>query len=313
MNATFSFRSNFLVLRISIATFRIRGCTMAEALGVAAGALGIASFGIQLADSVVKLKRFCGEVKGVPRKLQRLTTELEVMNEVLSTFKVDYEKLVATKSPLRKSLGLCEAAVKDLASSINTFEDRLSRRRRITSIYAALRREEVEDLVENMERTRSLLDFVSRMYLDAQRQDELSSILVHYQTISSAVSSSTAGAAARHARADDGRVAQQEIETVRRPPVPTSGALARSRTLEYRTSWWLFSQVWDLSVERASSGWKFSLRFQRMLPTEHLVYGFCLHGDVGGMQRLISNGEVSPDDKISTPHGRELSLITVRN
>ncbi|KAI7232878.1 hypothetical protein KC330_g5680 [Hortaea werneckii] len=79
---------------------------MAEALGVAAGALGFASFGIQLADSVMKLKRFCDEVKGVPRKLQRLTDELEIMTEALSMFTVDYEKLLATKNPVRKSLGL---------------------------------------------------------------------------------------------------------------------------------------------------------------------------------------------------------------
>ncbi|RMY72942.1 hypothetical protein D0863_04190 [Hortaea werneckii] len=192
---------------------------MAEALGVAAGALGIASFGIQLADSVVKLKRFCGEVKGVPRKLQRLTTELEVMHEVLSTFTMDYEKLLATKNPLRKSLALCEAAVKDLASTITTLEDRLSRKKRITSIYAALRREEVDDLVENMERTRNLLDFVSRVYLDAQRQDELSSILVHCQTISTAASSSIISTAVSQATAHDGPIAQQEIEYATNPGI----------------------------------------------------------------------------------------------
>ncbi|RMY54988.1 hypothetical protein D0865_04420 [Hortaea werneckii] len=226
---------------------------MAEALGVAAGALGIASFGIQLAESIVKLKRFCGEVKGVPRKLHRLTEELEIMTEALSTFTVDYEKLLATRNPVRKSLGLCEAAVKDLASTIKTLEDRLSRRKRISSIYAALRREEVDDLVENMERTRNLLDFVSRVYLEAQRQDELSSILVYCRTHSYAASSSTGGTAVSQATADDGCVAQQAIEAVHQPPVPASGTLVRPRVLEYRAFWWLFSQAWELSVERAIS------------------------------------------------------------
>ncbi|KAI7350113.1 hypothetical protein KC320_g5654 [Hortaea werneckii] len=233
---------------------------MAEALGVAAGALGIASFSIQLADSVVKLKRFCGEVKGVPRKLQRLAEELEVMNEALSMFTVDYEKLLATKNPLRKSLTLCEGAVKDLASTINTFEDRLSRKKRITSIYAALRREEVDDLVENVERTRNLLDFVSRVYLEAQRQDELSSILVHCQTISTAASSSIISTAVRQATAHDGPIAQQEIET---------------------------------------------------LPKGHLAYDICSQGDVVNLRKLISNGEVTPDDKIASPLWHPLSLITI--
>ena len=286
---------------------------MAEALGVAASALGIASFGIQLAESIVKLKRFCGEVKGVPRKLHRLTEELEIMTEALSMFTVDYEKLLATKNPVRKSLALCEAAVKDLASTINTLEGRRSRRKRITSIYAALRREEVDDLVENMERTRNLLDFVSRVYLEAQRQDELSSILFHCQTISPAVPSSTSGTAARHATTDDCAVAQQRIQAARRPPVPTSGAIARSKALEYRASWWPFSQVWELSIERAISGWKFSLRFQRTLPGEHLVYDICRDGDVDGMRKLILDGEVLPDDKISIPYWSTLSLITVRS
>ncbi|RMY86444.1 hypothetical protein D0861_05935, partial [Hortaea werneckii] len=280
-------------------------------LGVAAGALGIASFGIQLADSVVKLKRFCAEVKGVPRKLQRLTTELEVMTEVLSMFTVDYEKLLRTKNPLRKSLALCEAAVEELASTVNTLEDRRSRRKRITSIYAALRREEVDDLVENMERTRNLLDFVSRVYLEAQRQDELSSILVYCRTNGSATSSLAGGTAVSQATADDGLIAQQEIEAVRRPQVPTSGALAGSRVVQYTASWWLFSQIWELSVYRASSGWQFSLRFQRTLPKGHLAYGLCFQGDVIGMRKLISDGEVLPDDKILSHIWHPLSLITI--
>ncbi|KAI7551896.1 hypothetical protein KC331_g2251 [Hortaea werneckii] len=287
---------------------------MAEALGVAAGALGIASFGIQLAESIVKLKRFCGEVKGVPRKLHRLTEELEIMTEALSTFTVDYEKLLATRNPVRKSLGLCEAAVKDLASTIKTLEDRLSRRKRISSIYAALRREEVDDLVENMERTRNLLDFVSRVYLEAQRQDELSSILVYCRTHSYAASSSTGGTAVSQATADDGCVAQQAIEAVHQPPVPASGTLVRPRVLEYRAFWWLFSQAWELSVERAISGWKFSLHFQRMLQKGHSVFDICWNGDVDGMRRLISDGEVLPDDRVSLYDWQPpLSLITVRS
>lgn len=290
---------------------------MAEALGVAAGALGIASFGVQLANSVVKLKRFCVEVKGVPRKLQRLTNELEVMNEVLLTFTVDYEKLLATKNPLRKSLALCEAAVRDLASTIKTLEDRLSRRKRITSIYAALRREEVDDLVENMERTRNLLDFVSRVYLEAQRRDELSSILAHCRTKDSAASSpssSTISTAVRQATPDDGPDMLQEIEPVRRSPVPASGTLARSRIVEYRASWWLFSQVWDVSLERASSGWKFSLHFQRTLPEEHPVLSACIRGELYQMRELVCDGEISPDDKIVlNPTRGLLSLITVCN
>ncbi|RMY38974.1 hypothetical protein D0866_02229 [Hortaea werneckii] len=283
---------------------------MAESLGVAAGALGIASFGIQLADSVVKLKRFCGEVKGVPRKIQRLTDELEIMTEALSMFTVDYEKLLATKNPVRKSLALCEAAVKDLASTINALEDRLSRRKRISSIYAALRREEIDDLVENMERTRNLLDFVSRRHLDAQHQEELSSILVHFRTNIPAAPSSTGDMAVSQATVVDRPVPQQEIEAVLRSPVPASGTFVGSRVLEYRVSWWLFSQVWELSIERAISGWKFSLRFQRTLPEAHLVYNICRKGDVDGMRKLISDGEVLPDDKISSPHWSTLSLIT---
>lgn len=286
---------------------------MAEALGVAAGALGIASFGIQLAESIVKLKRFCGEVKGVPRKLHRLTDELEVMNEALSMFAVDYEKLLATKHPVRRSLALCEAAVKDLTSTITTLEDRLSRKKRITSIYAALRREEVDDLVGNMERTRNLLDFVNRAYLEAQRKDELLSILVYCRTNSSATSSSTGDMAVSQVTVVDRPVPQQKIEAVRRSPVPTPGTFVGSRVLEYRASWSLFSQVWELSIERAISGWKFSLRLQRTLPGEHLVYDICRDGDVDGMRKLILDGEVLPDDKITTPYWSTLSLITVRS
>ncbi|RMX84329.1 hypothetical protein D0869_04649 [Hortaea werneckii] len=261
----------------------------------------------------MKLKRFCGEVKGVPRKLHRLTDELEVMTEALSTFTVDHEKLLASKNPVRRSLALCEAAVRDLASTIYTIEDRMGRRKRITSVYAALRREEIDELVETMERTRNLLDFVSRVYLDARRQDELSSLLVHCQTISSAASSSTVGIPMSQTTTQDGSVAQQEIEVIRRSPASTSVALARWRVLECKASCWLFSQIWELSVERASSGWKISLRFQRTLPAEHFASACCVLRIpvVAGIQKLIFDGEVLPDDKIAYPYSNSLSLITI--
>jgi hypothetical protein len=49
---------------------------MAEVFGVAAGAIGVVSLSIQLAESLQKVKRFYGAVKNAPPQVEELVEEI---------------------------------------------------------------------------------------------------------------------------------------------------------------------------------------------------------------------------------------------
>jgi hypothetical protein len=57
---------------------------MAEVFGVAAGAIGIVSLSIQLAESLQKVKCFYGAVKNAPPQVEELIEEIEIMQDILS-------------------------------------------------------------------------------------------------------------------------------------------------------------------------------------------------------------------------------------
>lgn len=57
---------------------------MAEAFGVAAGVVGLASLGVQLTDTIAKLKDARRIYKDAPDEAEALIAALEVMNRVLA-------------------------------------------------------------------------------------------------------------------------------------------------------------------------------------------------------------------------------------
>ena len=59
---------------------------MAEALGVAAGVIGLTGFALQVIDSVTELRELYLSVKNVPRDLELLLDEINLFAAVLRDF-----------------------------------------------------------------------------------------------------------------------------------------------------------------------------------------------------------------------------------
>ena len=57
---------------------------MAEVFGIAAGAIGVVSLSIQLAESLRKVKGFYAAVKNAPTQVEELIEEIEIMQDILS-------------------------------------------------------------------------------------------------------------------------------------------------------------------------------------------------------------------------------------
>ena len=63
-----------LILKIASQIFEM------DALGVAAGAVSLASFLVQITDSTNKIRSFCSKVKNAPKELSILLQEIEVFS-----------------------------------------------------------------------------------------------------------------------------------------------------------------------------------------------------------------------------------------
>ncbi|RMY54987.1 hypothetical protein D0865_04421 [Hortaea werneckii] len=135
---------------------------------VAAGVVGIAGFGIQLAESVVKLKRFCSEVKGARRKLEGLTQELEVLVAVTKTLPQKQAGPSGICNALEPSLSLCNSASGELARMIDGLLEKMKRSKLTGSLKAVIFDQEIGELVGKIERTKSLLILTSNLCIPEQ-------------------------------------------------------------------------------------------------------------------------------------------------
>lgn len=71
---------------------------MAEAFGIAAGAIGVVSLSIQLAESLQKVKTFYASVKNAPPQVAELIEEFEIMQDILSDLEVGSQSATAASS-----------------------------------------------------------------------------------------------------------------------------------------------------------------------------------------------------------------------
>ena len=65
---------------------------MAEIVGVAASGISIATFAVQIASAIVKLKSYWDELKDIPEVIRLLTEELEELSILLSDIEEDLRR-----------------------------------------------------------------------------------------------------------------------------------------------------------------------------------------------------------------------------
>jgi hypothetical protein len=110
---------------------------MAEAIGIVSGVVGISSFAIQLAQYVVKLNPFCGNVKQAPRRLLRLIEEIEIMGELMGLLPLedtsDHDGATSTTGRVERVVRRCrmlyEDALRELASITAAFHASMERKK----------------------------------------------------------------------------------------------------------------------------------------------------------------------------------------
>ena len=271
---------------------------MAEVVGLV---VGVVSLGVQLAESVQKVKRFYNTVKDAPERLARIIDEIESLSDILTEMEGDRASFTAELGPkMQRCVATCRHAVDKFSTYANSLESRIKRHSRRGSVKFAMKSESIEGVISQLESSKSNLVLAYMLYREAvadkramQMQQQMETVTQRLLLHQPPLALATPNVSSNHSR-------------------PT--ALLRGKNVTRLSSpKWLSRSVWELAIERAISGWTFSLRSYRIVPYEDSVIQACLTDDVVLLQQLFSRGQASPFDKIggpSFPHGDE-NLLSV--
>lgn len=256
---------------------------MAEVFGAAAGAIGLASFAVQLAEAVAKLKTFCERVNGAPTELQECLEESEITGSIIEGISAEAPQQSGINGPLlRQSLTLCRNAVERIAAVAN----QLSR------------------MLLKLARAKADLHTAYNIYTTAQLKDEIVSHRQHFADLQigqvqivqhMATLAVVPNGAGKRKVASEAREVAESVATSK----PRESEKLASKTTQYhiRLPTWLYSQSWDISVTRAVSGWTVSLRSYKLIPGDHAVWTACARGDLVAIKQMIEHKTVCLYDR----------------
>lgn len=264
---------------------------MAEVVGLV---VGVVSLGVQLAESVQKVKRFYSTVKDAPERLTDIIDEIESLSDILTEMEGDHTAYTTELGPkMQHCVATCRRAVDKFSTYADSLESRMRRHSRLGSVKFAMKSESIEGVISRLESSKSNLVLAYMLYREAvadkralqmQQQMETMAVaqtLLLHQTPQPPVVLATPNMPNSH---------------------PQSMLLLRGKNFARLSSpKWLSRSVWELAVERAISGWTFSLRSYRVVPFGSPVTQACLNDDVVVLQQLFSRREASPFDKFQGP------------
>lgn len=260
--------------------------TMAEVVGLV---VGVVSLGVQLAESVQKVKRFYNTVKDAPERLAGIIDEIESLSDILTEMEGDRASYTAELGPkMQRCVATCRRAVDKFSTYADSLESRMRRHRRRGSVKFAMKNESIEEVISRLESSKSNLVLAYMLYREAvadkramQMQQQMEAVTQRLLLHQPPLALATPNVSSNH-------------------PRPT--ALLRGKNVtRWSSPTWLSQSIWELAIERAISGWTFSLRSYRIVPYEDSVTQACLTDDVVLLQQLFSRGEASPFDKIGGP------------
>ena len=140
---------------------------MAE-LGIVASGLGVASFAIQVGDSIMKLKNLWDAFKEAPADIKCLLEEIEILSLVLREVEPIYnsnERSVNYPSGTR-CLELCRRSADILESVAKDLDNETRRRKRMGGIKAVLKNESIHKFRDRLRSAQTMLLLSNQTYYE---------------------------------------------------------------------------------------------------------------------------------------------------
>jgi hypothetical protein len=276
---------------------------MAEILGVAAGAIGVVSLSIQLAESLHNVKSFYESVKNAPPQVAELIEEIEIMQDILGDLETGSQGISVASTPtMRRCMKVADGATKRFTAFATELQTRIKKSKYRGGTKFALNRDDIKQMLDQLERTKSSLNLAYSLYQQATAEDRHAALI---QAVSSSQGTTmqTAQTVKVSLPAQDIAMQWHAGRQVSRCQLVTGKPVFKMTTPE-----WLSSTICQLEVRRSIVGLYVFMRTYGIVPRNSPVFEACDRGDVECMQRLFDSGLASPFDK----DGDGFSLWKVR-
>lgn len=133
---------------------------MAELLGAIASGVGIASFAIQLADSVSKLKKFCEDIKDAPEDLRRTMFQLGIVTLQLKEIADEEQanpQIFASNASLQQCVALCQQGSDSIGEIGRELEAEMAKRKIFGKLKVVLKKDTLSKLALRLESAKANL------------------------------------------------------------------------------------------------------------------------------------------------------------
>ncbi|RYP11636.1 hypothetical protein DL767_011113 [Monosporascus sp. MG133] len=147
---------------------------MAEALGVAASSIAIAQVTSQVGVAVVKLKKFCDEVKDVPDDIADLLQQIDCLGPALWEAENTFEStglpaMLWNDAAAKRSMTYCRNALKALTEIVDEMAAQINHpkrlNRKVASVKIVLRKDTLKKLEKRLENAVRMLTLAQQSYL----------------------------------------------------------------------------------------------------------------------------------------------------
>ncbi|KAI1615486.1 hypothetical protein EDD36DRAFT_485823 [Exophiala viscosa] len=313
--------------------------------GVVTGGAGLLSLGVELGQSAAKLRRLYHAVKDAPKTIVLLVFDLETMAMALSELEKTRQRDSSTRTILERCIMRCRQSTAEVKQLVDKMERCIAKHSRLRGkLYTAFKERDVKELLDDLERAKSTLEFAYTMYhseeqmerhdkhhnmlsLQSRRSDDilqqlmlLSQSFMPREQRQLAIADEEAAetcpmpviaremgitvARTDNARHDQTRHCQPPRRRVK------SEHTKNQRRIRFRLPVWLCSKIWDLTINSSHCGWSMHLSTYRAVSKYSAIFLCCFKGDIEGVQRLIQNGEASLlDTAVWDFDGQELHTL----
>jgi hypothetical protein len=146
---------------------------MAEVVGVVASGIAVAQLGVGFGKALAGLKTLWGEIKDIPRSIQCLMEEVELLKLTLDEIDADLNRHTSdteSSRSVRPILRYCQAAEQSLFEIVNTLRSQIdssksSLKRGVGKVRVGLKKDCLEAHERRLQRVVSLLALANQEYV----------------------------------------------------------------------------------------------------------------------------------------------------
>ncbi|KAF4764216.1 hypothetical protein HAV15_001416 [Penicillium sp. str.  len=266
---------------------------MAEAIGIASGAITFATVVVQVGQSILTLKNCWDEMRDAPEDIRKLVREIELLSLILADIEDDlsqdsiYSALQDNKHAL-KSFNLCKDAADDLDGICMDLSRDVHPSSRMRRSYKALRivmqNGKIEKYRSRLQNVIQLLTLSQQCYTRALLQ--LQPVLIAERIVQGPK------------RSSDSVAYGSTVVTQANKSSILKGNRGYTNCWRLGLPSWMTSKILEIYGMKAPGGWNWMLRMYNLVPSSSKVVQLVRKGDVKGVQDLFTSGQASPFDLV---------------